>query len=232
MGFVKGYERNPPRPSPRKLAGGFDETLMHTAKANIALATSLMTLKPAATQVQDGKRVRLPEQPRAPARVATIEELRSFFEKNADSILQKAKLLCYGSVTNAEEITQELYPRMLRTLERSKRGIEYPWACAHQILARLAIDHYRKESRTRAHIKRLEFPDSIPEEAPSVMAREDGQRVLKAVDSLPPRDQQILVGIFLEGCKARDVARRLGLSESRLAEVKRLALTRLREVLK
>ena len=195
--------------------------------------------KPNAEQSPSVEPHRLPEQPRAPSserfskRVLHTETIRRFVEENGPSILRKARIFCKGDSHAAEEITQELYPRMIRVAENSPDGILHqPWGVAQRILARLAIDHFRKEKRIRKHIKRLEFPDSIPvPDEHREIANEDCEMLTKALHTLPPRLKVVVVGIFLEGVKAKDIAKRLNLSESRLAELKAAAIEKLREVL-
>lgn len=206
---------------------------MQTLKPIHAPAKDLAVDELALPQAHRGRDPRLPEQPRAPDSITNPEELRTFVEKNMIAMFKRAKVFCYGNVEEAREIVQELYPRMVIVLEHSQSGvIAYPWSCALQILARLAIDRYRKERRTRARIKRLEFPDSIPDDPPQQRASDkDLEELCRALESLSSRSKAIVAGIFLDGCKAKDIAARLGISESRLSELKNLALKQLREVL-
>jgi RNA polymerase sigma factor (sigma-70 family) len=193
----------------------------------------------AATPSAAGEKLRLPEQPRAPSgakltnEVRSFEELRAFVNKHHVEIVQKAKALTFGTNGNPEEIVQELFPRLKIALDRSPNGFNNAWGMTHAIMARLAIDQYRTLKRTRERIKRLEFPDSIPDHHHKRdLYGTDAEALSNALDTLPQRLKKIVVGIFLEGCKAKDIAKTLGLSESRLAELKALALRQLREVLK
>jgi RNA polymerase sigma factor (sigma-70 family) len=176
----------------------------------------------------------LPEQPRAPnenwfsRRIESLSELRKFFEENATEIRQKAEILCRAG---AEDASQELFPRMVRFLRGHPSGIDNAWALVHTMLARAAIDSYRTLKRTKNRVKRLEFPDPIPDHDRERASDEDVETLQQALATLPPRLRLIVSGIFIDGCKAKDVAKRVGLSESRVAELKRVALEQLKEVL-
>lgn len=202
---------------------------MQSENQTVAVAKSL--------DADSKEQPRLPEEPRAPSggwhprKIETIDELREFIEANATEINMKAKVFCRRSA-DAEEVVQELFIRLRHVLETSATGINNAWAITHTVMARLAIDHYRRSARNKTRIKRLEFPDSIPDcNSGGQSEASDIEALCKALDSLPPRLRLIVIGIFIEGCKAKEVATRMGLSESRLAELKKLALEHLRKVL-
>ncbi len=178
------------------------------------------------------QRQTLPEQPRAPSecphRVTTEDELRGFVGVHAADIARKANILCYGSHDSSQEVVQELYPRLLKVLQRSPEGLQNPWAVIHQVAARLAIDCHRQNVR-RQTVKELPHPESIVDKGRKDTSTFDA--ILAAIEVLPDRLKAIVLGIFIEGCKAKDIARNLGLSESRVAELKQIALTLLREEL-
>jgi RNA polymerase sigma factor (sigma-70 family) len=190
--------------------------------------------RPRAESALAKARLPLPEQPRAPhenrfsRRVKSIEELREFFAQNATEIRQKAELLCRSG---AEDATQELFPKMVRFLHGNPNGIDNAWGIIHTMLARAAIDGYRTLKRSKSRVKRLEFPDSIPDHDRGRINHEDIEALRHALKALQPRLRLIVSGIFIDGCKAKDVAKRVGLSESRVAELKRVALEQLKEVL-
>src|SRR5262249_8208422 len=151
------------------------------------------------------QRCRKPEQPRAPngerlsKKIENVAELRAFVEENETEIVQKARALCYGIKGHAEEVAQELYPKLFKVLGEHPNGIDNAWGMTHTVMARLAIDKYRKLKRTRRRIKRLEFPDSIPDPHDArVFEHADIEELCKALEKLPPRLKTIVVGIFLE----------------------------------
>lgn len=176
---------------------------------------------------------RLPEQPRAPnrerlpERIGSIPELRAFMNAHADEIHSKARMLCYGSTERADEVLQELYPRLVSVLRRNPSGFDNAWAMIHRVAARLAIDSYRKHRRA-LRTKQLLEPGELTDAARPPPDMPDSEALHAAISSLPDRLKFIVLGIFIDGCKAKDIARRIGLSESRVAELKQDALTMLR----
>jgi RNA polymerase sigma factor (sigma-70 family) len=149
---------------------------------------------------------------------------------NADEIHRKARMLCYGSTERADEVLQELYPRLVAVLRRNPQGFDNAWAVIHRVAARLAIDSYRKYRRS-LRTKQLLDPGELCDSGRPPPDMPDTETLHSAIASLPERLQVIVLGIFIEGCKAKDVARRVGLSESRVAELKGTALAHLRKVL-
>lgn len=173
---------------------------------------------------------RAPSSPRFSKRVDTVAELRAFVNEHADEIRQKATILTYGRRELADEVLQELYPRLVTVLGRNPHGIDNVWAVIHTVAARLAIDVYRKHRRS-LRTKQLLEPGELTdcERPPPELPDSDALR--HAMATLPHRLQIIVSGIFIEGCKAKDIARRVGLSESRVAELKAVALKQLRQAL-
>lgn len=62
----------------------------------------------------------------------------------------------------------------------------------------------------------------------AVLEREDLTRLKEAVAALPPRMRRVVTGCFIEGRKLADIAVDLGVSESRVCQMKREALALLR----
>jgi RNA polymerase sigma factor (sigma-70 family) len=62
-----------------------------------------------------------------------------------------------------------------------------------------------------------------------VMATERNQRLRRAIDSLPPRMKEVLTLTYYEDLGGRAIAELTGVSESRISQLKRVGLKRLRE---
>lgn len=177
-----------------------------------------------------------PEVPRGPDltrydAIHTREDLRRFVSENHDQLRLRARNLTTGQVDEADELLQELYPRMRRMLELNPQGIKYPWAATLHVLARLKIDALRRRC-IRQRIKSVatieEFADrSVQTEADC----ETVDRMHHALKSLPQKMRCVLWGIFIEGKRAKDVATELGLSESRITELKYQGLQEMRRLL-
>ena len=88
---------------------------------------------------------------------------------------------------------------------------------------------WRTDSREKGRIDRLmsaTTPEMLSENAP-----EDTSGVLKALESLDSRTQEILRLRIVDGLKLEQVADRVGLGKSRVAVLEKDGLSRLREIL-
>jgi RNA polymerase sigma factor (sigma-70 family) len=167
-----------------------------------------------------------------PIAIRTQEQLREFVERNFGEIYRRTLPVVRNSEERAREIVQELYPRMLNMLAAYPDGIRQPWAAIRTVTRNLVIDGYRKTGTYRENLRRL-YDVSEPRSLESDTDREEEKNTLAALvddvlETLEPRQVQIISGLFLQGLLAKDIGEQLGLSESRISELKRAALERMR----
>jgi RNA polymerase sigma factor for flagellar operon FliA len=62
-------------------------------------------------------------------------------------------------------------------------------------------------------------------------ASETGRRVSAALESLPPRLRHVLLARYVHERRGEDIAARLGVTASRISQMQKEAIRRLREVL-
>lgn len=166
--------------------------------------------------------------------IRNAAELKCFVTENYPRVMRYAIAAANGSRDIAEDVVQELYPRMLRMVQQNPEGLREPWAAVRILTRNLAADTFRKLARDR-QIKRHHNVDEIVDiretgEAAWATARID--EVRNAMTTLDRRIGRVLCGVYLEGRKGKDMAAELGLSESRLAELKALGIASLRSCLK
>jgi RNA polymerase sigma factor FliA len=100
-----------------------------------------------------------------------------------------------------------------------------------------------QELRGHANIRVLSLEKRLEERSEAGMpaAREDTEeRILQAaeaaelrqaIEQLPPREQAIIKGFFFQGRRHQDVAAEMGISESRVSQLQKRALRRIRSIL-
>jgi RNA polymerase sigma factor (sigma-70 family) len=170
-----------------------------------------------------------------PRGIRTEEQLRSFVEKNFDEIFRRTLPVVRYSEERAREITQELYPRLLTMLMASPEGFREPWAVIRVVTRNLAIDCYRKAGSYHESLRGLWKGTKAQVSGNDADEDEDKKQlstlVSEAVSTLEDRQLHVITGIFLGGVLAKNIAQELELSESRVADIKRDALDRMRALL-
>ena len=113
-----------------------------------------------------------------------------------------------GDPTEAEDITQEAFLRILTAAPRYKPSADFS-TYLYRVVARLCIDHARK--------KRPVFTDSLPEavdpspDPATTLARKDRDALVrKALDALPSRQRMVVILKYYEGLRYAEIARTMG----------------------
>lgn len=139
----------------------------------------------------------------------------SVFERHAQE-LQRYFAIRVRCAATAEDLVQETYLR-LQKLEQPHL-IEDLRTYMFRVAANLATDHLRSQGRRAslfdpsADFVSIEDPRSTPER--TLLAKEKLQIVEQALQELSPLCQQIVVLNRFEGMKHREIAARLGISQS------------------
>lgn len=149
-------------------------------------------------------------------------ELRRWLDSRFRGPLMSFFLRRMGERAEAEDLTQEVFVRILGTGERG--GIRDADALVFKIAANLLRDRARKIcTQSRAHIAEFDdhliseltrefIEDHTPERV--VLARVEITAVLSALDELGERTKDIYVLFRLEGMKHRQIAELYGISIS------------------
>lgn len=168
--------------------------------------------------------------------IRNVEQLNAFFTENFDAIGRTVRGRCFRTPDQSDEVTQELYPRMLRFLEQSSDGFQEPWAVLSTIARHLAIDELRRSATRSRRLTPLYEDTFLPptQDYFSTIEFDETTRDLlhDAINLLGDRERHVISEIFLNGKRGRQVARELGLSDSYIAEVKAAGLANLREYLR
>jgi RNA polymerase sigma factor (sigma-70 family) len=167
-----------------------------------------------------------------PRGIRTEEQLRDFVERNIGEIFRRTLPVVRHSEERAREITQELYPRLLTMLRANPEGFREPWAVIRVITRNLAIDCHRKAANYHESLRGLWKGTRAQVSGNEAEEDEDTKQlstlVSEVVSTLEDRQIQVITGIFLGGLPAKNIAEELEISESRVADIKRYALDRMR----
>ena len=123
-----------------------------------------------------------------------------------------------GSLQEAKEVAQEAYVRVLQLHEPGTPGLLR--AYLFKTAANLAIDRLRhRRVRQRSEDQPELFEElntahgELDDPAEQLLAREQADRLLRILQELPSKCQQVMNLHRFEGISQRDVSMRLGISE-------------------
>lgn len=118
------------------------------------------------------------------------------------------------SCADAADVAQEAYIRMLQY--EGSRGVRSPYAMLLRIAINVAQDMGRagRARRVQLHtsIDGLEIASRAPTPEAELQAADDLDRVLAAIDRLPPRCREVFLMHRREECSYEEIARRCGIS--------------------
>ena len=128
----------------------------------------------------------------------------------------------------AADLTQETFLRFARQAEDTAGAVQHVRSYLYRTARNLAIDHARQQARQRTEATLSQNLNEIADDSPSVeeaaISRQRLEALRNAVDELPERTKQIFILSRLDGLKQRQVAERLGISESAVRKHLSMAL--------
>ncbi len=137
-----------------------------------------------------------------------------------------------GNRDDAMEAAQKACIRVWNALPRFRRGEPFaPWL--YRIVSNCAANLRRDERRHRGDVP-LEFvpnPDGRPSALDEVAARDQLDRIWRAIRSLPPEQREVLVLHHFRGLKYREIADLVGIPIGTVMSRLHNARLRLRGVL-
>ena len=136
----------------------------------------------------------------------------------------------------AADLTQETFLRYAELHQNGEASVLHDRSYLYRTAQNLAIDHRRRRARQKTDTIDRDALTRLPEDRPSPENEADARRKLErlrsAIRELPERTRQVFVLGRLEGLSHREIARRLGISESsvqkHLAKALQRSMQRLR----
>ena len=134
---------------------------------------------------------------------------------------------------DAEDAVQQAWLQVWRSAASydPRRGTVAAWLVT--LTRSRALDLYRSLSSRKRAETQVEVEPSAPPPEPSASAArgQTGERVRKALETLPPQQRQVLEIAYFEGLSQTEIAAKLGAPLGTVKSWTRQALTRLRELL-
>lgn len=137
-----------------------------------------------------------------------------------------------GDTQTADDLTSEVFLRMIRALSGYRQQDVSFQAWLFQIAHNLLNDHYRKMS-VRNHVQLEENMTDNPETARTRPVEHSltSLTLQKALDRLSEEQRDVIVMRFITGMPISEVAQTLNKSEDAIKGLQRRALTNLRDAL-
>jgi RNA polymerase sigma factor (sigma-70 family) len=117
---------------------------------------------------------------------------------------------------DVDDVVQETYARLsqIESVEEVRDPRSYMFQAAHSII----VSHVRRSRivsiQAMAHLDALETPADEPDPEAQALARDELNRLALAIAAMPERIRDVFVMRRVHGLSQREVAGRLGLSES------------------
>lgn len=143
------------------------------------------------------------------------------FQEHYDDLLRYLARRTGGDVERAADIAQDTYIR-LAAIAPNVAGIENQRAYIYRIAGNLAVDTMRRDGRQAAWLTGDEPGEDIPDPAPSAeraaIGRDRLRKFEEALEALPPKARLALLMFRVDGLTHREIAERLGVSDSMVAK--------------
>ncbi len=167
-----------------------------------------------------------PTQPREPDTHDTVLLEHIFREQQAPLTRYAAKLL--GDADRARDVVQDTFVRFMAQPRAAVAGHEVEWlftVCRHRV-----VDVARKEGRMRffeeGELERV--AQDAPRPGRALEQRETQGAILRLIDRLPPRQQEVIRLKFQNGFSYKEISRITALSVTNVGFLIHTAMTRLR----
>jgi RNA polymerase sigma-70 factor (ECF subfamily) len=136
-----------------------------------------------------------------------------------------------GDLHTAEDLTSEVFLRMIEKLPKfSGRSLTFQ-AWLFQIARNLSIDHYRRRS-IRKNVQLVDdYPEGGDEPLEMVSKELTSEKLYHALVKLPENQRDVIVMRFIVGMPVTEVAQTLHKSDNSVKGLQRRALQSLREFL-
>jgi len=144
------------------------------------------------------------------------------------------RYLCYrtGDPMVAEDLTSEVFLRMVQALPRYRVEASPFKAWLFQIARNLAIDHYRQAGKQSLVVMDENMGSADPEMDRMIESRLNSASLLQSLASMDELYRDVLLLRFIEDLSAAETARILEKSEDAVKALQRRALLALRVMLK
>ena len=139
----------------------------------------------------------------------TSEDLTEAFRAQSDRLFRVAYYIL-ESETDAEDAVQDLFLKLWSGRDRLDTVVNFNAYCT-TLMKNLCIDRIRKETRMQTVPAETGFAENRMTED-EVIGRETLERVLKAIDRLPRRQQEVIRMYVIEEMSYNEISEKTGMS--------------------
>lgn len=157
------------------------------------------------------------------------QALERLVRNHYPSVYRLAYKWC-GVQQDAEDITQEVFMRMVRNLDTFNRAASMKtWL--YRITLNAARDFHRKRANRRKNESAFAMEEGCGNPVPCPGAQIEAKRIFQAIDRLPEKQKSAVLLVFSEGLSHKEAARVLECSESTISWRVFMARKRLKKLL-
>jgi RNA polymerase sigma-70 factor, ECF subfamily len=181
-----------------------------------------------------------------PQRLEDLAAVRRFLDGDREAMnelvqryyrpLAGVLLRLLGDVHDAADVAQDVFVRIHKTVGGfdPEKGSFFTWLC---LQAHSCRDGHLSKRRRRHEVPlgvggAAEAPDEKGSPDARLLLREEWEKVVAAIDQLPPKHCDVLRARLLEGLSVKETAERLGIPEGTVGSRESIAKARLRDLLK
>lgn len=158
------------------------------------------------------------------------EALAEIYHRYADKIYQYI-FHRVGSRPTAEDLTADVFVRMLEAIERNSFARTSLRAWLYRVAHNIVVDHYRAQPDQQPLLLDERLGVVSGDSRPRIEASFAQAGLRTALSRLTEKQQQVIVLRFGEGMTAPEVAEVLGTTEGAVRALQHRAIAQLREIL-
>ena len=136
------------------------------------------------------------------------DAFREFYEDALPRVHGYFVHRCGGSVSVAEDLTQETFIASVDELKKGRR-VETPVPWIYGIARHKLLDHYRKQAKSERLVDPVAEIGDLVVDASAEQTRE---RTTEALAAVPATQRAVLVLCYMDGFSAAEIAAELGKS--------------------
>ncbi len=154
-----------------------------------------------------------------PTPMSDSERLEGLYVEHRDQVYRWALRYGAGDSAFAEDVTQEVFMRLMRALPRLS-DTEQLGGWLYRVTANRCLSRLRRRRLTQTILSGLGLHRPPPAALEDQLgARQDLQHVLETLRALPAREGIVLTMLHLDGLSQSEIAQTLGLSRGYVSKL-------------
>jgi len=158
------------------------------------------------------------------------EAFGPLYDQNFDKIYSYIQRKT-GDRQLAEDLTAETFTKALANIGKFQSTSQPFVAWLYRIASNLVADYYRARKKIEPHDEQIQIASADPTPEDAALLLDDQQAVARAIQSLSPDQQDVVLMRFSGGLKLKEIARAVGKTEGAVKALMFRALSSLKEKL-